>query len=354
MVHGRAKSCGCDRRYKEIMICDDHVKIKPKTHDCTILLDLEDWEYFKNYAVNIGAEGYVVYWIDKKSVRVHRKIMNAPKGIRIDHINRNKLDNRKENLRPCTNIENCRNIGISKRNTSGYKGVKRAQRANRWEAYISVCGKKIFLGSFIELEDAAKAREEAEIRYYGDFARKELIKKRDYLMNRNKFGKVSYDQYKKDCIRELITDEELREEHMSLELPKRATERSAGYDFSSPFSFTLKPGDSILLPTGIHMEIEKYKYLQIVPRSSLGFKYRLQFDNVNPVIDSDYFLALNEGHIMLKMSNCSFEKDNILTVKKGDKICQGIISAYYLTEDDDLDYKEVRNGGIGSTDKANV
>lgn len=354
VVHNRATSCGCGRIYKEIITYPEYVRIKLKSRDCSILLDLDDWEYFKNYPLKVDSQGYVVYRIDKKSKSVHRKVMNNPEGMRIDHIDRNKLDNRKQNLRTCSNVENCMNIGISKRNTSGYKGVRRAQRANRWEAYITVYGKKFYLGSFIKIEDAAKAREEAEVKYYGEFARQELTEKRNYSMNRNKFSKVSYDQYKKDCIRELITDEKLREEHIDLELPKRATERSAGYDFVSPFSFTLKAGETILLPTGIHAEIEKDKYLQLVPRSSLGFKHRLQFDNVNPVIDSDYFSALNEGHILVKLSNCSLNTNNTLIVNKGDKLFQGIISSYFLSEDDDMDYKVERTFGFGSTDKKNA
>ena len=168
-------------------------------------------------------------------------------------------------------------------------------------------------------------------------------------MNRNKFGRISFDQYKSDNIRELITEEELLKEWEEIQLPQRSTFYSAGYDFTSPFSFTLAPTESILIPTGIRCELERDKFLQIVPRSGLGFKYRLQLDNILGVIDSDYQSAANEGHILLKMSNCSFDKTRILSVKKGDGVCQGLILGYYLTEDDDLNYKKERIGGFGST-----
>ncbi len=105
-------------------------------------------------------------------------------------------------------------------------------------------------------------------------------------MNRNKFNKISFNQYKRDNIRELIEEWELEEEYLNLELPKRSTKRSAGYDFKSPFGFELKPGDTILLPTGIRCELEGDKYLQLVPRSGLGFKYRLQLDNTVGIIDA--------------------------------------------------------------------
>ncbi len=173
-------------------------------------------------------------------------------------------------------------------------------------------------------------------------------------MNRNKFNKVSFDQYKRDNIRELIEEWELEEEYLSLELPKRKTKKSAGYDFNAPFSFELKPNETILIPTGIRMEIESDKYLAIHSRSGLGFKYRLQLDNITGIIDSDFSNAVNEGHIMLKMTNCSLDKTKVLKVNRGDGICQGIISPYYLTEDDEMDYKQERTYGFGSTDKTNA
>lgn len=167
----------------------------------------------------------------------------------------------------------------------------------------------------------------------------------------NKFYKVSLEQYMKDNIRELLEEWEVEEEWLNIPLPKRGTNHSAGYDFFAPFSFELKPGETILIPTGIRACIDCDKYLGLYPRSSLGFKFRLQFDNTCPVVDSDYFLAPNEGHIMLKMTNCATDKTKILNVKRGDGICQGIISQYFLTEDDELDVKQERTGGFGSTNK---
>lgn len=170
-------------------------------------------------------------------------------------------------------------------------------------------------------------------------------------MNRNKFNKVSFKQYEMDNIRELIEEWELEKEWMDIKLPKRGTKFSAGYDFFAPFAFTLRPGETILIPTGIRCELEKDKFLQIVPRSGLGFKYRLQLDNIVGIIDADFFNSSNEGHIMLKITNDSYDKEKILSIKQGDGIAQGIILPYFLTEDDDLDYKPERNGGLGSTSK---
>lgn len=129
-------------------------------------------------------------------------------------------------------------------------------------------------------------------------------------------------------------------------LPKRATKSSAGYDFFAPFDFTLKAGESIKVPTGIRCKMDDDVVLFIVPRSSLGFKYRLQLDNTIGVIDSDYYYSDNQGHIFVKITNDS-RLDKTLTVKKGEAFCQGIFVKYYLTVDDDT--TTIRNGGLGST-----
>ena len=129
-------------------------------------------------------------------------------------------------------------------------------------------------------------------------------------------------------------------------LPKRATAGSAGYDFFAPFEFSLKPNETIKVPTGIRCKIDEGWVLKIYPRSSLGFKYRLRLDNTVGIIDSDYFFADNEGHIFVKITNLG---DKPLTVEKGKAFCQGIFIEYGVTYDDEVTTS--RTGGIGSTDK---
>lgn len=136
--------------------------------------------------------------------------------------------------------------------------------------------------------------------------------------------------------------------HQNLKKPKRATLGSAGYDFFSPISFSLAPGETIKIPTGIRVLLPSNKFLMIVPRSGLGFKYKLQLDNTVGIIDSDYSGSDNEGHIWIKMTNDSRD-GKILTVKAGEAIAQGIILKYELTDDDVTE--GVRNGGFGSTTK---
>ena len=163
-----------------------------------------------------------------------------------------------------------------------------------------------------------------------------------------KFERVSLRQYIKDYIDTFGNrpDDIITEIYSNIKLPKRATSGSAGYDFYSPINFILNPKETIKIPTGIRCKIEDGWVLKCYPRSSLGFKYRLQLDNTVGIIDSDYYHSDNEGHIFLKLTNNS-NSDIHVKIKSGDALAQGIFVEYGITEDDDN--CGVRNGGIGST-----
>ena len=161
----------------------------------------------------------------------------------------------------------------------------------------------------------------------------------------NRFEKVSREQFKKDFESTLYNVDEVYD---SIKLPKRATVGSAGYDLFSPIDFVLRPKEGIKIPTGIRVLLEPDKFLAIYPRSGLGFKYKLQIWNTIPVIDCDYIASDNEGHIWIKLFNDSPD-GKMVTVKQGEAFCQGIITQFFKTDDDDTD--GVRNGGFGSTDK---
>lgn len=156
------------------------------------------------------------------------------------------------------------------------------------------------------------------------------------------FKKVSFEQYEKSVGNNI----NLRKEYDDIKLPKRATKYSAGYDFFSPFDFSLSARETIKIPTGIRVILDNDKYLAIVPRSGLGFKYRLQLDNTIGIVDADYSKSDNEGHIFIKITNDS-NNNKILHINKGEAFAQGIVSKYYLMEDDYV--TEERNGGFGST-----
>lgn len=107
----------------------------------------------------------------RKQVKMHRDIMNAPEGIKIDHKNGNGLDNRRENLRFCTQSQNAMNSKIPKSNKTGYKGVSYIKRDRIYQAHIKANGKAINLGSFHDPVEAAKVYDEAAIKYFGEFAK---------------------------------------------------------------------------------------------------------------------------------------------------------------------------------------
>lgn len=167
-------------------------------------------------------------------------------------------------------------------------------------------------------------------------------------MNKAKFYKVSFEQFKQGMSDFNLTDKECEQIYNEIPLPKRATIGSAGYDFYTPVDITLKPGETIKIPSGIRCEMNPSWVLMLFPRSGLGFKYRLQLNNTVGIIDSDYFYSENEGHIFIKLTNDSNE-NKTLEVKKGQGIVQGIFMIYGVTEDDDV--TEIRNGGFGSTTK---
>jgi hypothetical protein len=112
---------------------------------------------------------YAAAKINGRRVLMHRFLCDAADGIVIDHINRNGLDNRRSNLRPCTRAENLRNRKRGKNNTSGFKGVY--QERGRWRAQINIGGRRFHLGSYKSAELAHSAYVTAAQQLHGEFAR---------------------------------------------------------------------------------------------------------------------------------------------------------------------------------------
>ena len=166
-----------------------------------------------------------------------------------------------------------------------------------------------------------------------------------------KFHKVSLERFSKDwrdTFGDGISEEEILKIYSEIQLPKRATSGSAGYDFYMPETFVIAPLETLKIPTGIRVQMEPEWVLKCYPRSGLGFKFRLQLNNTVGIIDSDYFYSDNEGHIFAKMTNDSKEGKTV-ELKKGTGFMQGIFLEYGITIDDDV--TEKRNGGFGSTTK---
>jgi len=103
-------------------------------------------------------------------IAMHREITNAQKGMVVDHINGNTLDNQRFNLRVCTQGENTRNRAMSKNNTTGFKGVIWVRERNKYAAQITVNRKCKRIGYFNDPVEAAKAYDDAAKKYHGEFA----------------------------------------------------------------------------------------------------------------------------------------------------------------------------------------
>lgn len=164
-----------------------------------------------------------------------------------------------------------------------------------------------------------------------------------------RFEKVSFNQFKTDFSEIFpLNEEKLKEIYNAIKLPKRATKFSAGYDFYLPVGINLKCGETIKIPTGIRCYMEENVVLSLYPRSSLGFKYKMQLNNTVGIIDADYYNAKNEGHIQIKITNDNNENKDI-TLNAGDGFAQGIFTEFLITYDDETTGERV--GGFGSTNK---
>lgn len=134
---------------------------------------------------------------------------------------------------------------------------------------------------------------------------------------------------------------------INVELPKRKTKKSAGYDFFAIEDFTLYPNKLCIIPTGVkaYMEDDEVLYLHI--RSSVAFKRGVRMLNSIGVIDADFVdNPDNEGEISLGLLS---HNDDIVHIQKGERIAQGVFHKFLITDDDDAEGQRV--GGIGSTDK---
>lgn len=146
------------------------MKLQFKGH--TIYLDEEDKHYLEERSFSIHKLKNTQYlYNSNKNIRLHRLIMNCPNGKQIDHINGNGLDNRKENLRICSQSENHQNRSKWGNTSSQYKGVHWHKIVKKWVAQIMINGKRKHLGYFDREREAAKAYNYMAIKHFGEYAR---------------------------------------------------------------------------------------------------------------------------------------------------------------------------------------
>lgn len=191
LKRGHTQSCGCIKSEQLTEYSKLHHK---KVNEYKLNLKDDHGLYGIGYCYNTGREFYFdmddydkikdYCWSESKrtnrdysSVRAYNKetkktifIHYIISGKYHDHADRNTFNNRKYNLRNATAQENARNVSISKNNTSGFIGVSWLKNKSKWAAHITINKRKYHLGYFSDKEDAIRARLEAEVKYFGEFA----------------------------------------------------------------------------------------------------------------------------------------------------------------------------------------
>ena len=131
------------------------------------LVDDSDFEWINQWHWYLSDKGYAIREFKGKPINMHRLINNTPKGLETDHINRNRIDNRRENLRTVTKSQNATFLrSIGKNNTSGRIGVYWRKERKKWRVQISINKKYIYLGHFNDIKEAMTVRKNAERIYY--------------------------------------------------------------------------------------------------------------------------------------------------------------------------------------------
>ena len=137
-------------------------------------IDLDDLPIIESRRWYVDKDGYLTssyYYLGQlRIVRFHRIVAHAKPGQWVDHRDKNRANNRKQNLRCCSYSENNRNRGLYSTNTSGVAGISFDKKRNRWAASITYNSKRIFIGRFRDKEDAIIARLETEVELFGEFA----------------------------------------------------------------------------------------------------------------------------------------------------------------------------------------
>jgi hypothetical protein len=145
------------------------------TKGMTAIVDDEDYERLSSFKWFFMGNKYAARNIrcdngKQRPLWMHREIINASEGMQVDHINGNKLDNRRENLRLCTQSQNLGNRTYSGDFSSKYKGVSFSKKRNKWTSGIRINTKRIYLGLYEDEVVAANAYNHAARRLFGEFS----------------------------------------------------------------------------------------------------------------------------------------------------------------------------------------
>lgn len=183
---GWTKSCGCiskevtsmrSKKYNSFRVVGNIAFVQLSNTEEEMCVDLNVWEHgASNYCWCLNGYGYAsAYIYDKRKRMVFHNYAfpDCPPGKCVDHKNGNRIDNRRENIRFVTIQQNNQNKGTRNKSKSGCNGVVWDKRRRKWRAQIGVHKKNIYLGRFENIDDAIAARKAAEIKYFGEYRRKD-------------------------------------------------------------------------------------------------------------------------------------------------------------------------------------
>lgn len=176
LTRGRQVSCGCSKLADRSAPPPTAVlgaRWIPLGNGKFTLVDEADFEKLSRHPWSLDSVGYAGRRVDNRLVRLHRFLL--PGVPLVDHRNRNRLDNRRDNLRAVTLQQSVMNTGLQKDNRSGYRGVSFYPPTKKWRARLA----RKFLGYFTTPEDAAHAWDEAALRAFGAFVRLNFPKRRE-------------------------------------------------------------------------------------------------------------------------------------------------------------------------------
>lgn len=158
-------------KYNQYYFVENYVIGITNNTGAEFIIDYEDYHIMCNYTWNEKMDnGYIYANLNHKKIYLHRLIFNnLRRDEQVDHINHNIYDNRRSNLRVCSNSQNQMNRDKPKTNTSGVKGVYWHKNKQKWQANIQINESLLYLGIFDSKEDAIKARKQAEKKYFGSF-----------------------------------------------------------------------------------------------------------------------------------------------------------------------------------------
>lgn len=160
-MQGRMQTKGFSANYRTVLVGKRRVPVKADCEDVSLIIDSCVW---------VTSHGYLAIRTEGGQEYFHRLIKSVPKNKVIDHVNGNKLDNRKANLRICSQAQNCLNKRLRTNNRTGVAGVWWRAERGKWAVQITVNSTRFCLGHYSDKFEAICARISANNKYHGEYA----------------------------------------------------------------------------------------------------------------------------------------------------------------------------------------